>query len=685
MRWVVGIVLVAIVTTPASSRAAGWTLTGWNNLGMHCMDPDYEHFSLLPPYNTIHAQLIDPQGKFVIDPAGIVVTYQAIADPTNSINTTSSGKTNFWNYMAALFGISLSEDAGLAGKNMPGPFNTPQPMSWDGTNGWFIAEGIPITPYDDARLKNPYPMMRLIASDATGHVLATADIVLPVSDEMSCSTCHASGSDPAAQPTGGWAYDSDPERDTRFNILRLHDEKQAGDATFAAALAAKNYDPKGLYDTAVTGGISILCAGCHASAALGTNGFPDTMPLTEAMHGHHAPVEDPATGLTLDATDNRSACYRCHPGSVTRCLRGVMGSAVAPTGELAIQCQSCHGTMSAVGRPGRLGWLEEPVCQSCHTGTAVSNSGQIRYESVFDSSGAPRDAVDSTFATSENVPAAGLSLYRFSTGHGGVKCEGCHGSTHAEFPSSHANDNIHSIQFQGHVGVLVECVNCHGTEPVTVNGGPHGMHPVGQGWVHDHATAAGSDSGGPTPCQACHGTDYRGTVLSRALGNRALDAGDFGAKTFWRGFQVGCYTCHFGPNEDAPNPNHPPQVASASTTTRPGVSVQIALVATDADGNPLTMRIVTQPANGTTALSGRTATYFPAADFLGSDSFTFAASDGSTDSNLGTATVIVSSGPTPIPTATLPPTRTPTATRTPLPTKTPTPTAKPTKTPTATP
>ena len=31
---------------------------GWNNLGMHCMDSDYSVFSILPPYNTINAQLI---------------------------------------------------------------------------------------------------------------------------------------------------------------------------------------------------------------------------------------------------------------------------------------------------------------------------------------------------------------------------------------------------------------------------------------------------------------------------------------------------------------------------------------------------------------------------------------------------------------------------------------------------
>ena len=75
--------------------------------------------------------------------------------------------------------------------------------TYDAANGWFVAEGIPITPYDDAGNKNYYPMFRLTARDAAGSVLATTDIVLPVSDEMSCKSCHASGSGPMWPPNTG--------------------------------------------------------------------------------------------------------------------------------------------------------------------------------------------------------------------------------------------------------------------------------------------------------------------------------------------------------------------------------------------------------------------------------------------------------------------------------------------------
>ncbi len=238
----------------------------------------------------------------------------------------------------------------------------------------------------------------------------------------------------------------------RLNIVRKHDELHAGDPAFVAALLAlapTGYDPAGLAAT-VAGGTPILCAVCHASAALGTTGAANVKPLTEAMHAGHAGVVDPKTGQSLDAATNRSACYRCHPGSETRCLRGVMGAAVAADGSLAIQCQECHGSMSAVGAPGRLGWLQEPLCQSCHTGTALENAGALRYDSVFTAPGQVRQAVNDTFATTPNAPAAGLSLYRFSSGHGGLTCEACHGSTHAEFTSIHQNDNVQSIERQGH-------------------------------------------------------------------------------------------------------------------------------------------------------------------------------------------------------------------------------------------
>ena len=626
-----------VLLVAAAAMGQDWTVIGWNNLGMHCMDPDYGVFALLPPYNTLEVQLIDADGHLVRAPDGVSVTYEAVADPDGSRNSTSIGKTNFWDFAPALFGVALAPDVGLAGSAMPGADNVPQPMGFHAEDNAFRAEGIPITPHDDAGNVNSYPLMHVVARDAAGSIRASTDVVLPVSEELNCRACHISDGSLAAQPAEGWVHDPDPERDTRLNILRLHDDRTLANPTFDAALATAGYDAAGLYATA-TGGHPILCARCHLSNALPGSGIAGISPLTQAVHLRMALVVDPLTGTLLDDVGNRSACYRCHPGSVTRCLRGAMGAAVAPDGTLAIQCQSCHGSMRDLAASGRTGWLDEPNCQSCHTGTAANNNGQIRYLSVFDSDGAVRQAIDQTFATTADTPASGVSLFRYSIGHGGLRCEACHGPTHAEYPSLQRNDNLQSEQLQGHVGVLADCTACHATTPTTIDGGPHGMHPIGSVWLEAHQNAA--DEGGATRCQACHGVDYRGTVLSRAQGERIFET-DFGRKDFWRGFQIGCYTCHRGPGGGDANPNRAPLCTDGQAVTLVDAPVAVALDASDPDGDSLQLRIVDQAQHGTVGLDGATARYIPEPGFTGQDTFTFTASDGSTDGNLASVAVTV--------------------------------------------
>ncbi len=78
---------------------------------------------------------------------------------------------------------------------------------------------------------------------------------VPPSSRLRCERDAAAGS----------ALDPNPERDVRLNVLRIHDEKQAGDPTFAAALAEADYDPAGLLATVESQGKSVLCASCHLS------------------------------------------------------------------------------------------------------------------------------------------------------------------------------------------------------------------------------------------------------------------------------------------------------------------------------------------------------------------------------------------------------------------------------------
>ena len=532
-------------TTPPSTNNGAYTLIAWNDLGMHCMDgKDYSVFSILPPYNTLNAQLLQRSGtsnKHVS--SGVTITYQSTASLDGKFNTTSlldannNPKTNFWDYVTPLFNTTLTEDVGLAG--FPTASTTPNDLHYVSQHNWWEATGIPLTPYNDDGSKNYYPMVDVVAKDSSGKVLASTKVVLPISDEMDCTSCHSSTSGyTSTKPVAGWENDANSERDYKWNILRLHDDKVptavSANQTALKVAGYNNYNSAGLYATAKAGN-PVLCATCHSSNALPGTGITGIKPLTEALHTLHADVKDPSNGMALGSSTNRSACYSCHPGATTKCLRGAMGK------QSNIQCQSCHGSMSAVGKHARNGWLEEPNCQSCH------QDGKRYTEAVTDQmTGTLRAALDNRFATNPNTPATGVSLYRYSKGHGDMQCSACHGSTHAIYPSSHVEDNLQSIALQGHEGTIGECMACHDTMPQTTNKGPHGMHSIGQGWVKGHEDVAEKNK---SQCTACHGTDYRGSVLSKTFDKRSFST-EWGTKNFSSGHKVSCYDCHNGPNGD---------------------------------------------------------------------------------------------------------------------------------------
>jgi hypothetical protein len=172
----------------------------------------------------------------------------------------------------------------------------------------------------------------------------------------------------------------------------------------------------------------VLCAKCHASNALGAPGQAGIPNFSRAMHSRH----------NGEVPNTMAGCYNCHPGPNTRCLRDVMSS------QHNMTCISCHGGLSQVASSNRNPWLDEPRCDTgaCHgTGNA------------------------------QNDP-----LYRHSTGHAGIYCEGCHDSTHAIAPSTQSKDATKFITWQGLGGPLRKCTACHATLPVAP--GPHNIAPI---------------------------------------------------------------------------------------------------------------------------------------------------------------------------------------------------------------
>jgi len=510
-----------------------------NDLGMHCTDRETSVYSILPPFNVIHAQAVWRRAghlPMLLDATSIELTYSAVADLNGSRNSTSlHGKTDFWQNAGALFGATLAPGESLTGFFMPGdaPIVGPQQLPWSTTHTFFEGFGIPITPIDDQGLDNPYPVMRISAvHKATGRIVGFQDIVLPVSAETDCQNCHASGQIAAVDPGVVWSVESDLEVQTKRNVLKLHDFKEA---------------------TALEANQPVLCASCHYSAALDLGGVGPIgeqllhSSMSSTMHGYHGTLTDIGGAPIFPPGASAAAtCYQCHPGQNTQCHRGAMADG-------GMECFDCHGDMNAVGG-NRTPWMDMPKCQSCHTGDAVNHltganlnfaTDGIRLEQAWhigDTTAIPIDAPNSRFREEAGT------LYRFSKGHGELACTACHGSPHATWPvqPQRSNDNIAAYEAQGHTGTVIECAACHTTDLGVTLGGPHGMHPVGASlFLDDHKEIAEHHLG---LCRTCHGANLLGTVLSRVAVNRTLwNDEQHRWENFVKGEQVACDKCHSMP------------------------------------------------------------------------------------------------------------------------------------------
>lgn len=330
-----------IAASPSTAADAVYKLIGWNDLGMHCMGPNYSNFSILPPYNTVWAQLIVQGDKPQIVTDNVKVEY-AVEN-----NTYSAGKTNFWDNVYPLFGVNLAPNIGLKSKGMSGEM--------DAASDHFIVEGIPLTAYLDGSSPvpanwYPYNIGHLTAKDpTTGQVLAETRPVIPVSEEMHCEACHADGMQEGIA-TGN----------VETNILTLHDDEQG---------------------THLMQNRPVLCQQCHADNALGVAGRPGVPNLSRAMHNRHkldAGGDEPAAlasdpdnlkpSATHEGTNN---CYLCHPGTVTKCLRDVMY-------QKGLDCRDCHGNTAQVADPARRPWIDLPRCGNCHP-AQYAESPNTRY------------------------------------------------------------------------------------------------------------------------------------------------------------------------------------------------------------------------------------------------------------------------------------------------------------------
>jgi hypothetical protein len=87
--------------------------------------------------------------------------------------------------------------------------------------------------------------------------------------------------------------------------------------------------------------------------------------------------------------------------------------------------------------------------------------------------------------------------------------------------------------------------------------------------------------------------------------------------------------------------NQAPAASDNTVTTDEDTPLAFVLAGSDVENDPLTYSVVTGPAHGILSGTAPNVTYTPAADFNGSDSFTYKVNDGQSDSNVAMVTVTV--------------------------------------------
>lgn len=336
--------------------ASQYVVFAWNDLGMHCLNPTYDTAVLLPPYNTLWAQVVHRGNPPEVAASGFTVEYRVLNNTSSADNARGQSVFGqFWTYCASLFGAVLETDKGL---------NLEDPTVSNGLSGAMVVEtdhfqanGIPVTPVDDSGAWNPFQVAEITVKDSSGAVIAQTRTTIPTSDEINCGKCHVGANITAVF----------------MDVLTAHDDDNLTDLVGQVAL-----EP-------------VLCADCHGSPALGTSGTGTSGKyLSQAIHGFHAGVAGPPN------------CYDCHPGDVTKSNRTLKHT--NPEGN----CASCHGALSDVATSitpgGRTPWAEEPKCAGCHKDTNVGTLATVSdlpASTIFD--------VDT-----------GTTLYRSASGHGGV-------------------------------------------------------------------------------------------------------------------------------------------------------------------------------------------------------------------------------------------------------------------------
>ena len=460
----IAVLVVSLGGAAALSAAQGGTYTykvlAWNDLGMHCACPGAETFLLLPPFNTVRAQVLatgvntDP----TIVSSGVVVSY-AMADNNETDNYLINSDPYFKNiieYSPKLFPppflpvvngkvVSIT-GAGLAGN-----------MTYNATSKAWEVVGIPAFPVPTGTAsdimtdplgstvkRTPYLTANITVKNTAGATLATTNTVVPVAFG-GCCTCHI----PLGAQNG---FTNDAYGSFQY-MGKLHGK---GVSKIDFSLIDPTGDGKGG---------PIRCSWCHWDPAMGETAaqgldkvWPNytilagatftkadvkvsTRSFSDVLHKFHAQSTVVLTQFDANISKN---CYDCHPGNNVNCYRGAMKTA-------NVWCTDCHGDLNKRIATNQMAqpWQQSslPTCNAPSAGVTT----------VFTCHSA------TTYPTPGTWDNGLFGKFINSRGHkGSILCSTCHGSPHAESPSTLAKDNAQLITANGGVNKpLGKCDFCH--------------------------------------------------------------------------------------------------------------------------------------------------------------------------------------------------------------------------------
>ncbi|MDA8164556.1 MAG: hypothetical protein M0017_05955 [Desulfobacteraceae bacterium] len=407
----------------AEATTYSYTVVATNDLGMHCVCMTFDKFVLLPPFNTLRAQVIrkgsDP--SVMASPTSIRVEYSIVEDTKATLDADPYYQ-NWVTYAPKLFPTSQGY---LPPKDASGNYQSPftgaklsGQMTAHSTEGWWEVKGVPAYPVIDSNgimidplggpNRNPYLTASVKAYDqATNTLLAQTTTVVPAGFGGCCS-CHI-------QVAQNYGFPATPEGS--FEAMGYLHQRDNG-------INIAQIDPDG---DGIMG--PIRCSQCHLDPAMGEStppgyaGYPTSQyTFSDVLHRFHVQSQAVQTMDPNIATD----CYKCHPGNGVNCYRGTHKTKTI--GSHAIWCSDCHGDLNQRVAQNQMAypWSDKtlPQCATCH-GTTWGEGGGYLNTGIF-------------------------GKYLNSRGHEDhqILCSTCHGEPHGLYPSTLAKDNQEMINLQ---------------------------------------------------------------------------------------------------------------------------------------------------------------------------------------------------------------------------------------------